>query len=89
MLIIALCKPNQLAPKGDHDNPIAWYKAAFPGKHPAMLTLAPEAESMQDAVVASCIFVGNKYLARNQSGSSRVNIFTAEVLTGQFMANGN
>lgn len=69
-----------LAPKGDINNPIAWFKTEFPGKHPAMLTLSPAAEAFQDAVVAALILVANKYLARNQSGAARAAGITGQIV---------
>ncbi|TCD64189.1 hypothetical protein EIP91_004465 [Steccherinum ochraceum] len=49
--------------------PIAWFRSSIPLVEPATLSLQPEAEPIQDAVIASLIVVEQKYRVLNKRGA--------------------
>ncbi len=48
--------------------PIAWFKCSLRDVEPASLSLEPEAEVMENAVIASLIVVEQKYRVKNKYG---------------------
>ncbi|TCD64190.1 hypothetical protein EIP91_004466 [Steccherinum ochraceum] len=54
--------------------PIAWFRSSIPSVEPATLSLQPEAEPIQDAVVASLILVEQQYRADSKHYSARGNL---------------
>jgi len=48
--------------------PIAWFRASIRGVEAATLALQEEAESMQDAVLASLIIVEQRYRVKDKRG---------------------
>ena len=50
--------------------PVAWFRASIPSVESATLSLQPEAEPFQDAVLASLIIVEQRYRVKSRRGSS-------------------
>lgn len=50
-------------------SPIAWFRSELRGVESASLSLEPEAERMESAVIASLIIVEQKYRVKNKYGT--------------------